>query len=458
MVTKVGPTTIVSENDTYAHFRLWAGTGGVSEGLAGALSTLGFTKQSDTYTAQWANGATIGDTARSSAAGNLFGAAFPSTTTRQRAGLAGSHFKGAWVASTSYSVGDVVTDTTTAQIVFICTSATSSATAPINLVANWSPYWMEIWATTHVGTVTTVANASGGNTTYTISPIVNKGVFPVGASITFASCGNAANNGTFTVVSYDNTTGLLVVNNASGVAGSSLSGTATNALTKFYIKIEYGCTSTQANPELAIQIGNAYSANTGVINGSGNFTVVEQVINGTASAVANDMVFSGDGCNYFGTILWRANTSNDCGYFLERSISGTTANAPVYNNAYVTYISVAHSAGIAVAQCSLFLSGGTQTSIREPQGAHTVSFPTNSVVSLSVGGKVPVFPVFPMVGYVGNPMTVVVTMGGPDAVENTTITANVYGASHSYLETKTATFNGFGTGIAAAWGVGMRFE
>lgn len=389
MPTKV-QVTEVSSNSTFANFKSWAGdntdttgsppsTPGTGTGISAALFILGFTKLADTYTAQWDSGTAIGDTARPTAAGSLSGAAFPTTTNNSRTGLLGTAFKGAWVSGTSYTVGQVVTDTTNAALVFINTTATSGTTPPINDPTHWSPYWMEIW---------------------------------------------------------------------------KMSGTGSPPLPDIFIKIEYGCTSTQANPDVFIQLGTSYTLNSGVINGGGNFTLCEQVINAAGTQTATEMDFTGDGQNYFGMLLWR-NTTSNCFYAFERSISGTVAAAPQYNSSYATY-AVCPRTNTQWRSASLMLSGGMATSPRL-LGVPTIALQVSSQ-TLIVSNNTPAFPVFPLVGYVGNPMTVMIGLSATDANEGSSVTPLVYGATHTYLVTSTTFANGLGNGVAGNWALGLRFE
>jgi hypothetical protein len=52
---------------------------------------------------------------------------------------------------------------------------------------------------------------------------------------------------------------------------------------------------------------------------------------------------------------------------------------------------------------------------------------------LSVNNSVPVLPVFPIVGYVGNPMIGMIVMKSDDTSDGALITASFYGTSHPYL-------------------------
>lgn len=372
MATKV-QVTVPLDNNNFADFKGWAGdvtaSPGTGTGIASALQQLGFTKLSDTYTAQWDTGTSVGATALPIAAGNLFGAAFPTTTANARAQLAGTHFLGAW-ASGSYVVGDVVTYATTG-LVYICI-ATATTQNPTD-TTKWSPYWMEIWR-----------DSSG-------------------------------------------------------------------TLTHFYIKLEYGGGATATNPQLSIQIGSAYSANSGVL--SGNVSDVEQCMSGTGTFSSLECDFSGDGSNYFGMILARSAAASTAVYF-ERSINGQAAAAPVYTSAYVSYGKIAVN-GATTASNVVFLSGGVAKALRIIWWA-TISM-SFAATTLLANNTTPALPIFPLLGYAGNPVTAMVALSSSDAVEGSLINSTVYGSLHTYLVTKG--LPGFGNDNSTGpYALGMRYE
>lgn len=140
-------------NNTMALFQAWAGP---STGIAYALSQLGLTKMSDTYTANWSSATTIGAQAIPTSAGNPMGANFGQTVASgQRLPLPASNFMGAYSSATTYSAGDVVTFTVNSvPLVYVFINATPTANqAPMsysspNYTLNstyWAPYYMEIW-------------------------------------------------------------------------------------------------------------------------------------------------------------------------------------------------------------------------------------------------------------------------------------------------------------------------
>lgn len=142
--------SLIGDNTSIANFRAWAGD---VTGVAYALGAMGFTKQADTYTAQWATAVAVGSAALPTVAGNLDGTAFPAgSNPLPRAALASTHFMGVWDQGV-YNPGDVVIWTGASSpsvgetnLTYICVSATTNTTGEIpSNTTYWSPYYMEIW-------------------------------------------------------------------------------------------------------------------------------------------------------------------------------------------------------------------------------------------------------------------------------------------------------------------------
>lgn len=462
--------SIACDNANIADFRIWAGD---QTGIAFVLASLGFTKQADVYTAQWANAAAVGAAALPTAGGNLIGATFSATTNASRTALVSTHFNlgtagaSAWVSGHSYIVGDVVIDTTTTPstpVVYICTTNTSSATAPQALAANWSAYFMEIWGSTNTYAISSVANAVGANTTYTGT--FNIGSFPVGSTATISGFtdGTTANNGTYTIVSCTATTLVLansggVLQNPTVVSGSPATfPVATSPLTPVYIKMEYGSTTSTTIPMVMMQFGTTWTGSTSSGFLSGNVSLTEQLFLGTAGTqAATECDFCGDGNTFFVAHMFRAGAAPGPAIFgWERSISGLTASAPVYASTYLTYIR-GYNAATTWWQQSLFLSGTPVTAIRVNYG-NTLTL-ANTAQTLIVNATTPALPVFPLLGYCGNPMTILIAQNTTDSVEGGTITCTVYGRTNTYLLSKTTFCLAFGgSGQTVPYAVGIRFD
>jgi hypothetical protein len=230
------------------------------------------------------------------------------------------------------------------------------------------------------------------------------------------------------------------------------------SLTPFYLKIEYGnSTTATTDPLMFIQVGTGYSTGaSGFL--TGNVSLAEQCFNGSGTIAATECDFAGDGSNYLAMNLFRGGAANPgpAIYAIERAISGTVSNAPVYNSAYVTYVKGYAAAGNWWQQ-SIFLSGTPVTAVRVNY-ANTMTLGA-ATASLIVNNTTPALPVFPLVGYSGNPMTVLIAQQEADSTEGTTQALTVYGASHNFIMTKTTFAQAFGgSGQTTSYAVGTRFD
>ncbi len=225
-------------------------------------------------------------------------------------------------------------------------------------------------------------------------------------------------------------------------------------LSTVYIKLEYGGGATAANPQLSIQFGSAYVTNSGVL--SGNVSTVEQCFVGTGVATISECDWSGDGQNYFGMFMHRANGTHAAFLCFERGISGQTNGAPVYSttNQYITYL-----VGIPSTtwhQCSLFLGTGlvNVTSNRLAYGAAVLLFVAGTQV---INNITPALPVFPLVGWCGNPLSVMQAYSVTDTVEGVVVTSTVYGTATNYLTSINALYVKSLGGTANIYGIGLKW-
>ena len=321
---------------------------------------------------------------------------------------------------------------------------------------------MEIWGTTNAYTINSVEAAVGGNTAYT--GVFNIGSFPVGSTATVSGFtdGFTANNGTFTIVSCTST--VLTLANAGGLAQNPTLGSgsppvfpiATSPLTPVYMKLEYGCSATAADPQLSMQFGTGWSSSaSGYL--TGNVSLTEELFSGAGTIAATECDYCGDGGTFFVANMFRGGAANPgpAIFGWERSIAGLTASAPVYASTYITYLK-GYSTAAQWWQQTLFLSGNPAVATRVNY-ANTITLGAQSS-TLIVNGTSPALPVFPLAGYCGNPMTILVGMQTADVVEGTVITCTVYGRTNAYLLTKTTFAGGFGWNSGTSYAVGTRYD
>jgi hypothetical protein len=234
-----------------------------------------------------------------------------------------------------------------------------------------------------------------------------------------------------------------------------------------YFKIEYG-TSNAANagPNVRVQCGTG-SNGTGSLTGT---SMAAQVLYQTNSGTANkgatlyNCYFSGDGSgSRLSMMLWADDTSGQTvsAWGFERSLDKTGA----YTGQYFTWIVGSHGFSTAVwFQNSIFVSGsayGSGTPTTTFKGLATLATANGASTTFAAMAKgFTVLPVYPIVGYVGNPLTIFVAVPLGDIAAGNSfasgqVTPQMYGTSKAYLISKTNPFNGM-TGRAP--GGGMRYD
>jgi len=370
----------------------WAGNSGSSQGISYALSQLGFTLTTDQYNANWASLLAMGSAALG--------------TEHVVSPLNGSAFP----------------------------TVSATARQPLassNFLGAWSS------ATSYV---------AGNVVTYTPSG---------GYACTFIAIASSTNQAPASYSSPTTTVNTTYWQVYSAEIWEFTGGSG--SLTPFYMKLEYGYSTTAVtDPQMFVQFGSAYAANSGVL--SGNVSLAEQCFSGSGTVAATECDFAGDGSNYLAMNLFRGGAANPGPAIVacERSIAGQQSNAPLYTSDYVTYVKGYSAAGNWYQQ-SVFLSGTPATAIRVNYG-NTLTLGA-ATATLIVNNTTPALPVFPLVGYCGNPLTVLVAQQEADTTEGTTQAATVYGASHNYILTKTTFAEAFGgSGQTSSYGVGTRFD
>lgn len=207
-----------------------------------------------------------------------------------------------------------------------------------------------------------------------------------------------------------------------------------DGLTQYFIKIEYGTCAANV-PGIAITIGTGTNGS-GTL--TGNVSTRELILATGNTAITSGSIpcyFSvptGANGSYFWTYLWQNGAGGNAETFFgfERSKDNNGADT----NLYVTYIKgnqIGSTSGNWI-QNSVFLSGVPPvTGIRTLQ-ANTVVTDTTTT-SWQVSTNIPLAPVFPNVGYFGNPLLGVVGIRIADAIALLPVSCTQYGATHTYL-------------------------
>lgn len=221
-----------------------------------------------------------------------------------------------------------------------------------------------------------------------------------------------------------------------------------DALTPYYVKMEYGNVSGSANsPGLRLTVSTA-------TDGAGNPTLfimgpyrTTVATYTTPSATTQyECDFSGDSGSIRG-MMWR-NGINACQQFfaISRSVDGTGART----GAYVTMALAGYwngtASSTATQQSLVFGRGPAPGWISQPNGGGTGNNsgwgvrPGSSSTGVSGGGafagSIPLDLIAPLVGYFDYPCPDVGVAFNNDLQEGVTFTATVYGATRTYLPSK----------------------
>lgn len=293
-----------------------------------------------------------------------------------------------------------------------------------------------------------------------------------GQSVHISGYTNTANNGTFSVVASGvPNQQVLAITNASGVneaghAGvvvsltdpSTSSGKITslwapyyyeiwqtndslNATSPVFLRLVYGTQNTALNgtgtssiPRIFVSVGTRVvlgflSGNT--LNGASS--PIEIVISLGSSAGASSTFecdFSGDSGS-FSMHLWRDRPGATWTFVIDRGKN----SAGVDIDTYFTVLSAQNNTRF---QQQLFKQGaGTRCPNHVDQYWESVH---SGQTSFAQNGLVPAFPVFPIIGYLGNPLIRAVTIGTGDSTsDGEQFSSSVYGTPHTYMVSQNST-------------------
>lgn len=208
---------------------------------------------------------------------------------------------------------------------------------------------------------------------------------------------------------------------------------------KMYIRIQWGSNQQSLFLYLWFNWGTAS-------DGSGNITQNSNW--GSQQAIATSAI-SSSASNPTGAALWESDFSGDSGSFRMLLWRGYAVNVAspcvVFNversrdnngNATDAYWTVVYAgSGTANAQGSILKPGTGGAGVLEFNDARAIKT-IPCINGQSFNNSIPILPVFPMVGFVANPMIGVVAFKGTDVNEGGLITASLYGTSHTYLVSK----------------------
>jgi hypothetical protein len=254
-----------------------------------------------------------------------------------------------------------------------------------------------------------------------------------------------------------------------------------------YIRFEYlawGASGQSYLPWIRVKVGTSTDVNGTLGTGTGQQAMGAFGLgNGTSTQAASTSViegglpcfFSGDSTNRFAMLMWLVNDSyaSACFFCVERSLSSTgtyvttpSGNQTPYWTAIWAGFAGANSTGQTIMQSVVNTTGTTWVKTGQESTVTTLSCALDHEVNpdnfsfwtgQGYGNQsTPSLPIFPLVGWVGNPMTAAASFrtfnssgssgGNADLPGNSGLfTQTIYGASHTYLATRNANvFGQFG--------------
>ena len=289
----------------------------------------------------------------------------------------------------------------------------------------------------------------------------------------------ASAQGVYSLVTNSGLTWVCIANNtSSGSNGPNMSGGATNwtpynfelwqtngALRgqKIYFKFVYqGYSYASLIPFLYVKIGQTTNGTGDIITGLMYLASATQAegclgyYSGTGTASNQwECDFSSDGADTLNMLLWRNHSAPSTGpmfFGFDRSRNSSGAAIGSYFQAFGVSQSTSGTASIGN-------TGRTQCSFFPPLNATAaaalylcaINFGGLAATSSAFNGLVPFSPVFPSIGYFGDPFLGFGIMRTVDVAEGMLINAVLYGLGHQYLATKTGVFTSIDTSGSAAF-------
>jgi hypothetical protein len=235
---------------------------------------------------------------------------------------------------------------------------------------------------------------------------------------------------------------------------------------KLYLKLQYGTQLTSGNyPIVYLYFGTATDGNTNISqNMNWGTTNPVSSVAGSATIVTTGAAlwesdFSGSS-GRFSAIVWRGyNAAVPSPAFcinIERSHDSSGNDTDAYWTIVTAFASTTNL------QQSIFKAGTGGPGVLEVNNVSTIKT-IACVNNQNINNSVCVLPIFPVVGFVGNPMYNMIALKNGDAFEGAFLSVTLYGSSHTYLTSKAGNTTGggpanFGAPGAGSMACGLRWE
>ncbi len=365
---------------------------------------------------------------------------------------------GAWVnTGTAYALGNIVTN---GGLTYKCAFATALRTLTgVTSSAGTTTYSSVTSGDIHAGDTVLVSNfvTSGNNGTFTVATVTG-----AWGSVTQFTCVTTTQSGTETGVAAARVINVTPPASDLTTASSAnshwypdnyeiwVSQGSASTNNPIYLKFIYGVGAGTV-PEIVIWI--ATSQTNGVLGGNVfNNNAGFAICTGTGTAQGS----SGIECDFCGSnddvsiLLYRTYAPGDCFLVIDRAkdINGNDLDS------YFTILActAAVGAGGGNSKYQVIFKPGTGGLFPTGSASINIPFPNISSTTNSVNGMTLAAPVFPLVGYVGNPILGAVIIGVNDLNEGSLVNVVMYGTSHTFLFSKPAGMvNSTDYGIAIRW-------
>jgi hypothetical protein len=210
--------------------------------------------------------------------------------------------------------------------------------------------------------------------------------------------------------------------------------------TQFFVKVKYG-TSSSSGPRLQIQIGTG-------TDGSGNLTGFTTVNMDSASSFTGqggvqtfECDFSGD-TDRIGFVMWRNLVTGSAPLLV--AIERTKDTAGVNNSDGVTLIMASPAnLGSSGGQETIVFGIGSSTMLTQVGSGQCYMSFRNPHTNDNFNNNEPVYPVFPVYGKVGNPMTEICFVNSNDVAAGAIFSTTLYGSTRTYVANVTNLVNNY---------------
>lgn len=268
-------------------------------------------------------------------------------------------------------------------------------------------------------------------------------------------------------------------------------GVSTSNSTVMYVKIEHiQIASSAYEPTFRITFGTNDDTNSNIGTGANQQNNAFQIPNtagfsgGQYLGSTFNCYFSGDAGNRFAALLWpeidAGLTSNVAGtgpfFFIERGVSNTGAyqSSPTYwiwgGESYNqiafqgSFLQTSPGVFVKFSDSTIWCAAVQQSHTTAGQFTNQWLVPSTQSVQGAGVAQIAMFPIFPIVGWIGNPITSAMTtkvnansgVESGDVPQLATVTHSMYGTTRSYLCVKSSAVSNFGdpnnnNGIAMRW-------